>query len=197
MLATRRNSYYLMRHGQSQANQQGIVFSDPVIGVQNYGLTERGREQARLSAAGFSYNTGQLKIICSDFLRARETAEIVQQTVVSDVSIMENPLLRERYFGELDGETDSSYDRVWAEDALDPDHRRWCVESVTSVLARTTDLIISLEAEFEDQSILLVAHGDVLQILQTEVAGIAPGRHRELPHLGTGQIRPLEATEKR
>ena len=39
-----------MRHGQSEANAQGIIVSDPKIGCFRYGLTALGREQAGAAA---------------------------------------------------------------------------------------------------------------------------------------------------
>ena len=40
--------------------------------------------------------------------------------------------------------------------------------------------------------VLLVAHGDVLQILQAGFAGRDPREHRSLPHLPTATLRALE-----
>lgn len=39
--------------------------------------------------------------------------------------------------------------------------------------------------------VLLVSHGDVLQILQTYTGGTDPRLHRQLPHLNTGEVRQL------
>ena len=44
------NTYLIMRHGQSEANAQGIIVSDPKIGCFRYGLTALGREQAGAAA---------------------------------------------------------------------------------------------------------------------------------------------------
>jgi len=39
----------VMRHGQSMANTANIVVSDPINGVNNYGLSEIGVEQVLVS----------------------------------------------------------------------------------------------------------------------------------------------------
>ena len=39
--------------------------------------------------------------------------------------------------------------------------------------------------------VVLVAHGDVLQILQTRFACVDPRTHRSLPHLETAPLRSL------
>jgi len=39
-----RNKYYLLRHGESHANREGIVISEPETGTSQYGLTGKGTE---------------------------------------------------------------------------------------------------------------------------------------------------------
>jgi len=45
-----------MRHGHSEANEQGIIVSRPEIGTRRYGLTEKGRAQVEASARAFDKN---------------------------------------------------------------------------------------------------------------------------------------------
>jgi broad specificity phosphatase PhoE len=53
-----------MRHGQSLANQQGIIVSDPVSGVlEEYGLSVVGRRQAEESAQSSGLNQDTLIFI--------------------------------------------------------------------------------------------------------------------------------------
>jgi broad specificity phosphatase PhoE len=42
--------YFALRHGQSEANIEGIISSDPVGGTIKHGLTASGRAQARAAA---------------------------------------------------------------------------------------------------------------------------------------------------
>ena len=67
-----RNSYLLMRHGESDANVSGVIVSDPKIGCEQFGLTDRGSKQIIASVKGF---TGEAitQIVCSDFLRTLQT----------------------------------------------------------------------------------------------------------------------------
>jgi len=44
-----KNTYILMRHGQSTANVQGVVSSDPAVGSSIHGLSETGRLQGLFS----------------------------------------------------------------------------------------------------------------------------------------------------
>ncbi len=59
------------------------------------------------------------------------------------------------------------------------------------MLDRVTAFIADLERQHRDRDILLVSHGDTLQILQAGLAGLDPAAHRGLPHLETAEIRPV------
>jgi len=192
-----KNTYYVMRHGQSQANVAGLIVSDPAIGCENYGLTEQGREQIETSVAGFN-ETPPTVILCSDFLRTRETAALAATSFeLSSTLPRTNTLLRERYFGDLDGKNDSHYTQVWANDEQQPDKEQYKaqgeqrVETVSHVLKRGLDLLSSLENSHQNEIILLVSHGDMLQILQTAFANKPAHLHRQLPHHETAQIKLL------
>jgi hypothetical protein len=58
-------------------------------------------------------------------------------------------------------------------------------------MSLVTELIVGLEQRFVDTILLLVSHGDALQILQTAFAGRDASEHRQLQHLQTAEIRPL------
>ncbi len=90
----------------------------------------------------------------------------------------------------------------------DADHTEFHVESANSVLRRTTKLVLELDEVLEPQrsaqsegsynidescwKCILVAHGDVLQILQTGfLRHPDASRHRSLEHLETATIREL------
>jgi len=113
-----------------------------------------------------------------------------------------DPRLRERFFGAFNGESDDNYNRVWENDAVSADHTSWDVESVNSVMRRTSHLVLDLESkvlhsnDVSKWNCLLVAHGDVLQIMQTAFCKIDGTKHRGLPHLDTAAIRALELARK-
>lgn len=194
MVRGTRNKYFAQRHGKSHANEEGIIVSSAAQGVPGFGLTDEGREQARraaLAAKEGGILDESVLIVSSDFLRARETAEITAAALGARDAVVLSDRLRERFFGELDGQSNEHYEKVWAFDLEDHLHERFGSESVASVLARTLSLIQELESRHEGRDILLVSHGDTLQILQTHFEAVRPSLHRSLPHLGTGEIRPL------
>lgn len=185
------NRYFIMRHGQSEANVAGIIISAPDSGISAYGLSAEGRRQVRQSVSSSVKIDAFSRVICSDFKRARQTAELVCeiQDVVSPLEA--SSALRERFFGSLEGGSDRRYPDVWRYDIDDEQHSNFGVESVGEVVNRTTQLIQLLEQRFNNESILLVSHGDTLQILQTLFEGVSPSSHRSLPSLAVAEIRRL------
>lgn len=186
-----KNSYYALRHGQSEANVAGIIISNPTVGCHQYGLTETGRQQVFESIKNVSGFTHEVHIFSSDFLRAKQTAEISFKLLQSSYPIQYSTALRERCFGELNGQKDNRYQDVWNIDRSNADHREFNVESANQVVARSSALIQQLEKHNSDKLFLLVAHGDVLQLLQTWFYGVPASQHRALPHLNTAEIRCL------
>ena len=232
-------SYYALRHGQSLANVEKIISSDPQISTVQHGLSDMGKLQARKAGEMFMedyHHTDTaddyegVAIFSSDFTRARETASIFAKSLSSSQSpqipIYNNDIvletkLRERYFGVLNGGPDTKYQSVWDIDCTDPDHEEYDVESANSVLERTTRLICDLDDMLSSSAttsttssssssstlendhegdgkkkkkwkVILVAHGDVLQILQTGfLLHEDASKHRSLDHLETATIRKL------
>jgi glucosyl-3-phosphoglycerate phosphatase len=185
-----KNRYFAMRHGQSKANYRNIIVSS----IENdrrgsYGLSDLGRKQALISARDSGLPVGTV-IYSSDFSRAEQTAKIVREQLEAPaVHVAE--ALRERYFGDWEGSSTGNYELVWAADKLDADHGDNNVEPASAVLGRATALIIKLEAVYSDNDILLVSHGDTLQILQAAFRKMGPAEHRSIPHLKTAEIRLL------
>lgn len=210
-----RNDYYCLRHGQSEANVAQIIASSREVACEAYGLSALGHEQARaagqdvLKAYGAQTDGEKsyagICIISSDLLRAKQTAEAVATAIHLDNEIIDdsNPIvlhrnqviietrLRERGFGEWDLTSDSNYKEVWKEDAVDPTHEINGVESVASVMDRVSQCILEWEDKLQDHMVICVAHGDVLQILQTCFSKMDGSQHRSLEHLETATLRKM------
>ena len=178
-----------MRHGQSLANCAGVIVSHPDNGLHDYGLSKTGYDQVKrgVTASPLDHNT---RIFSSDFKRCRETAEIARDLLQCRQAEWDRRL-RERCFGELELGSDCEYGKVWEVDRSDPCHTLYGVESPVSVLERAVAVIAHCEERFSSETCLLVAHGDILQILQTAFFRLSPSRHRELPHLETAEVRAL------
>jgi broad specificity phosphatase PhoE len=188
-LVTLHNRYYLMRHGESKANAEDKIISHPSNALGDlYGLTGLGRQQV-IEAAKNSKLTSETIIYTSDYMRAKESAELVSQTLNAQVMHISTDL-RERDFGEWEGKPTANYEAIWQNDSEAKDNTG--VESPDEILDRTTKLITEIEAEYKDRQVLLVAHGDTLQILQCGFNKVSPTRHRNLSHLGIAEIRRAE-----
>ncbi|MDP9313800.1 MAG: histidine phosphatase family protein [Chloroflexota bacterium] len=192
-VAELRNTYFALRHGNSLANRAELIVSHPDDGVPLYGLSDTGKAQVASAVAAAKQQFGldhTTIIVTSDFARARETAEIAA-TLLGVPAINTTPRLRERFFGAWDKQHTSNYEKVWSDDVAEPDHKHNAVESTSEVVARATALIKELEDTYAGRNILLVSHGDTLQILQTAFERVAASQHRMLSHLQTGEIRKL------
>jgi glucosyl-3-phosphoglycerate phosphatase len=154
----------------------------------------------------------ELVVYSSDFRRTVETANGLCDNLVghgcfggqfSSVRPVLSPLLRERSFGQLNLKSDSLYASVWSAD--NDGSGKWGewgredldVEPVQSVQERATLFVAKeLEPRHQDALIILVSHGDLLQILQTAFERADPRSHRDLPHLSPCTFRHLVLKQK-
>ncbi|MFG6667758.1 histidine phosphatase family protein [Halomonas sp. HNIBRBA4712] len=180
-----RNRYLLMRHGHSQANEQGLIVSSPERGLDAFGLSATGERQLDEVVENWAWPVPS-RIVHSDFLRTTETAGRVAKAL--GVPVEKDERLRERYFGEFDGQKVACYEGVWVLDDSNAEHASHGVEPVARVAARMQAVIEALEARFEDETILLVSHGDPLQILLTAIAGKPLTGHRNQTPLEPASI---------
>lgn len=78
--------------------------------------------------------------------------------------------LRERYFGpSYELMSHEKYPEIWALDEGDPFARpdNGGGESVADVVSRLANALTTIESAFQGCAVLIVSHGDPLQILQT------------------------------
>lgn len=187
------NHWHWLRHGQSTANTRHLIASDPATATTDFGLSTTGRQQVTDTIAAQTVLDANCRIVASDFMRARETADLAHQGLQCHQPVTLDKRLRERYFGDWEATSATHYDKVWQLDAHDASHTAANVEAVTQVAKRLTSLIQTLEATYVQQHFLLVSHGDPLQILECLLSGRDLTQHRELPPLQTAELRSLNA----
>ena len=189
------NRYFIVRHGKSKANVANILLSHPKEGTVSFGLSPKGKKQVKISISKSKKNkllSSDVIIYSSDFLRAIETAEIAKKLLgIKKINFHKN--LRERYFGKYDKTSLDNIKIAWAHDEKNPNHKHKGIESPNKVLKRTLAVINELEKKYNGKKILLVSHGDVLQILHTYFSKKPITQHRRIPHLETAEIRELGA----
>jgi len=184
------NRYYVMRHGESTANRQNIIVSHADDALNDYGLTSSGVDQVTQVAIRTRLRSDTI-IISSDFLRARETATIVQKVIDTKSQVQFFHELRERSFGNWNLTDASNYKKVWDDDLEHPHLSNENIETTSQVLTRTISVIDQMEANHKQKTILIVGHGDVLQILMCHFYGIDVRFHRSLSFIKNAEIRSL------
>lgn len=185
-----KNRYYAFRHGESMANVEGIIVSDPEVGRQGYGLSEKGRLQVRSSAEKLALLIQDAVLLSSDFLRAVETAEIVRSALGVD-SLRLDARLRERFFGQWEGMHYLNYSAAWEKDEMNAELEVNGAESANAVRRRMEDVIVALESEFSDRNVVLVSHGDPLRLMQASFCGLEMEQNRTIPYYETAEFRRL------
>ncbi|MSU76135.1 histidine phosphatase family protein [Patescibacteria group bacterium] len=185
-----KNRYFILRHGESESNVLGINVTDPAVGLEQYGLTDKGRQQVERSLKAFPKTKQPIQIFTSDFRRARETAEIARRILGAGAPVIEREELRERLAGEFDGKSSASFTDIYAHDAQSAESLPFGVESTAELASRWATLFSNLEAIYSGETILLVSHGDPLSVLQAWIEGDDLRHHRQHP-IGTGELRRL------
>lgn len=180
-----------MRHGESVANRCGIIVSHEENALTGYGLTALGSQQVKQAALNTHLDRDTL-IVTSDFKRALETAEVVKTVIDPTHPISIDVNLRERNFGHYELQGAGLYDEIWQHDADHSGTTKSGVESVGETLVRVLKVIADLDQKFKNRTILLVGHGDVLQIVLAHYRGVEPRFHRTLNSLGNAEIRRLD-----
>lgn len=215
------NRYWVLRHGKSIPNERGLVVSSMENGVlPEYQLAPDGVAQARLAGESFlqqlkesNIELDKVRICYSPFSRTTHTARVVAKVLnlpfdAPQCKMMED--LRERYFGPtFELKSHDKYPEIWALDEKDPFMGPEGGESADDVVSRLATAMKSMEAEYQRCAILVVSHGDPLQMLQNvfhsakqqEGDGLAEkfqlsrvasvlSQHRKFALL-TGELRPL------
>ncbi|MHB8378161.1 MAG: histidine phosphatase family protein, partial [Dehalococcoidia bacterium] len=131
-------------------------------------LSDLGREQVREIAAALA-DTCAAAVYSSDLLRALDTARPIADRL--RLPLVEEPALRERDFGVLQG-------RLYADvlDELrtawsDPDSRPHGAESWRDVYARVARFLDRLRAAPPGCELILVTHGGTLNVAAACLAG--------------------------
>ena len=151
-----------LRHGQTDWNLQGLF-----QGQTDIPLNETGRAQARECAAALKTHEPPVEIIyASPMLRARETAEIVQQAL--DLPIYYDDRLLERGFGTLEGTPierfrGSGTSNRWLDEHVVGQHGG---EPYANLEKRIRSFLDDIAAKHPAQCVLAVAHGVVGRMVQ-------------------------------
>jgi broad specificity phosphatase PhoE len=158
---------YLVRHGQSLFNIQGLIsgHSDPE-------LTDYGRKQAAASRQLLS-QVNLDAAYSSDLVRAVETAEIIYGKKLPEDNKIAS--LRERNFGLLDGKPNEHWDEHYKVFEALPDADKWHHRSVEGMetdhelAARWQEALAAIAKRHTGGNILVVGHGSSIRTLLIKI----------------------------
>ncbi|WJY68587.1 Glucosyl-3-phosphoglycerate phosphatase [Corynebacterium auris] len=183
----------MLRHGQTEYNA-----ARRMQGQLDTVLSAAGVEQARTAAQQLK-GAGITRIVSSDLTRARHTAEIVAAALGVDVT--EDPRLRETHLGQWQGltheEVDNAHRGARAHWRNNPSWAPPGGESRLEVARRArpvVDELIASYPQWQDNAVLLVAHGGTISALTSNLLGFGEGQYpllKGLENVATSRVRAL------
>jgi len=179
---------YLVRHGQTEWNVKDLL-----QGVSDSPLTEKGVDEIKKLAKELSKIQFDL-IFSSDLLRAKKTAEIL--ALEHNLTVETTKLLRERFFGHLEGKSNDEY-RKWAKAFKDlTDKERFSakistdIESDEEIVTRLIQFLREIAIGNPGKKILAVSHGGLIKSFLIHL-GFAT--YKEIRMIGNGGYVKLES----
>ena len=181
------NTYYLLRHGESETNTKNIASSDI---SKPYRLTEKGRSQIAEAAKKLKKEKIDL-IISSDYPRTKETSKIVSKTLKLPVAYDQR--IREMNFGEYDELSVSEFKAKFSHELERFDRAPAGGETLKDVLRREMEFVQELEEKYRGKKFLLVGHGDPWWVLEGAIKGLSTRQIAEQwyteDYIGHGGVR--------
>ena len=166
-------SISVLRHGETDYNKLGKFH-----GITDIELNESGRKQAQ--EAKEKLENEYDVIITSPLKRARQTAEIINEKL--GLKIIENELLKERDFGNLEGLTWEEFNEKHPEEAsknnidFQPDLEKG--EKIEDVEKRLKEFLTWLETS-DYKKPLIVTHAGVIRTIERKLNNLTPDQSRE------------------
>lgn len=163
---------YLARHGQDEDNANGIL-----NGRRDTPLTKKGMEQAQALAENITeHNLPIQKVYTSPLKRAYQTAEIITEALALPKPESE-PLLIEREFGRMTGQSIKDVEQLCAPDVIRTDTVTYFLcpqdaETFPQLKERAENLLAKLAEDGDMNNVLLVTHGDIGKMVYAAFYGI-------------------------
>lgn len=156
-----------IRHGQTAWNANGRIQGHQDIGLDDTGLWQAERLAEALHGEQLH------ALYSSDLLRARQTAQPLQRISAEPMCL--DTGLRERSFGSLEGLTFAEIEKGWPQEAArwrqrDASFAPGGGETLKAFYARCVATAGRLAAAHAGQTIVLVSHGGVLDMLYRAAA---------------------------
>lgn len=161
----RLTTFYIVRHGESQFNVEGIM-----QGHVDSLLTERGEDQASKTAEKLRH-IDFAAVFSSDLLRAKRTAEIVK--LERKLAVKTTQALREQHYGSYEGKKIRKFEEELREliakyeGLADEQKKHFRFEEGFETDAETASRFITFLREvavaYPSKTVLIVSHGDAIR----------------------------------
>ena len=181
----------LLRHGETDWNRELRFQGHVDVGLNAVGLEQARRLAGRLAGVAVHH------LYVSDLLRAQQTAHpVAQQLRLESVT---DPALREQSFGAVDGmrveDIKAQHPQAWEgwlrfqEDYCMPGG-----ETTRQFHARVMDVVNRLVAAHAQETLVVVTHGGVLDMIYRTARslGLSGPRQSEIPNAGFNRVRLRE-----
>lgn len=160
-------SILAVRHGETAWNRESRIQGQLDIPLNALGLAQAQRLAQALREQPID------AIYSSDLSRARQTAEAV--AALASLPVQANACLRERGFGSFEGLTWAEIEEQWPAECgrwrrREPDFAAPGGESLERFYERAVDAVQALARRHPGQTLLVVAHGGVLDCLYRAAA---------------------------
>ncbi|MFA5841464.1 MAG: class I tRNA ligase family protein [Candidatus Paceibacterota bacterium] len=164
------NRYIVIRHGQSESNALGMVNCDP---FKEDHVTDKGRGQVEEAAEQLKKDGIKIdRIISSDFMRTRETAEMVAEILdVPAEHIVFDPRFREINTGIFHDKTRAEYHDFFVSYAEKFKKTPKGGENLLDVKRRVLLGVGDLEKTYRGETILIVTHEYAAWMLASAAKG--------------------------
>jgi len=143
---------YIVRHGETEWNRLKKVMGRVDIPLSEVGIKQAYQTKDNLKDVKFDL------IISSPLVRARKTAEIINQD--KKIPLIFDNRLQERDFGEFEGLTmnDFNFEDFW-DYYMNLKYER--AENIKDFFKRVHEAISEYQEKYKDKNILIVTHGGV------------------------------------
>jgi len=181
----------LIRHGQSEANLEGIF-----VGHKNSPLSSLGKEQAQLTAEYIVNHFHVDEVYASDLSRAFETGKAVADRL--SLKTVPDPRLREIFAGKWEGthfsdlivQFKDSYN-TWLHDIGNAKCEGG--ETVEELMHRFTGALKSIHKENEGKTIVIATHATPIRTLMCHCRGGDLNEMKNIPWVSNASITVVHA----
>lgn len=153
---------YLVRHGKTDWNKQGLIQGHTDIPLNIEGEKEAEELAKELNNIKFD------GVFSSDLLRAKRTADIIAKE--HELAVKTTKALRERYFGHLEGKPAEKLKEISREISKLEESKRFSykshplVESDDELMSRFLTFLREIAISNPGKNILIITHGGVIRV---------------------------------